>query len=54
MSACKEQCPKSPRTHYKGTSFKWYKRQLNRLIRRMAKRDPEDAWKKHYYWGYYD
>jgi hypothetical protein len=51
MAAYKEQCAKQ-KSAYRN-SFRWIKRSMSRYIRRMAKRDPEEAWRKHYYWGYY-
>ncbi len=32
---------------------KWIKRAMSRFIRRQVRRDPENAWRKHYYDGYY-
>jgi hypothetical protein len=51
MAAYKEQCFHQKPS--KRSSFRWIKRSMNRLIRRMAKQDPESAWRKHYFWGYY-
>jgi hypothetical protein len=51
MATYKGQCPKL-KSPYRG-KFRWIKRQMNRLMRRMAKRNPEDAWRRKYFWGYY-
>ncbi len=50
MSANKEQCDKKPCDPRR--SWKYRKKIYSRLLRRQSKRDPENAWRKHYYWGY--
>ncbi len=52
MAACLWQCGKKA-WYDQRASFKWHRKQMNRFIRRMAKLDPEEAWRKPYYRGYY-
>lgn len=51
MAAYKEQC--GSKSFAPRRSWRWCKQQYNRFMRRQAKHDPENAWRKKYYFGYF-